>query len=109
MPKIKKPRMFTSEQWRDKFIASKKAASDIEAAVGIPKVVFLRAIQPNGEQIPIPFKYEFPLYEYFKSCMEELEPVIIEEIKPSILSDDDIKNKNTWLKKLKEAKLALND
>ena len=107
MAKIIKQRMFTSEQWRDKFIESKKAASDIEAAVGIPKVVFLRAIQPNGEQIPIPFKYEFPLYEYFKSCMKELEPIITEEIKPSALSDEDIKNKHTWLRKLKEARLAI--
>ena len=107
MPKIEKKRMFTSEQWREQFIKSKKAASDVEAAVGIPKVVFLRAIQPNGEQIPIPFKYELPLYEYFKSCKEELEPPVIEEIKPSALSDEDVKNKHTWLEKLKEARLAI--
>ena len=107
MPKIEKRRMFTSEQWREQFTKSKKTASDIEAAVGIPKVVFLRAIQPNGEQIPIPFKYEFPLYEYFKLCTEDIEPVVVEEIKLTVFSEQDIKNKNSWLEKLKEARSTL--
>lgn len=107
MHKVEKQRMFTSEQWREKFARSKKTATEIEAAVGIPKVVFLRAIQPNGEQIPIPFKYEFALYEYFKKCGDELEPVIVEEIKPSGLSDKDIKNKHTWLEKLEKARKSL--
>lgn len=104
MDKVEKQRMFSSDKWRELFDKSKKTASDVEAAVGIPKVVFLRAIQPNGKQFPIPFKYEIGLYDYLKSCIGEQEVVIVTVPLQNNLSQDDIDKKLLWLTKLKEAR-----
>lgn len=108
-----KERMFTCDEWAEMYDKANVSGADIEKAVGIKKAVFLRAVMPNGKRIDIPYKYEMPLYKFFKSRLEAIaNPYPVQEIKLEDatpeekieLADEEMQSKLDWIKMVRDAR-----
>lgn len=99
-----KKRMYTCQQWRELKDKSGVTSGEAFRAIGIPEVVFKRAMQPNNP-IDIPFKYEEPLLDLMKKRIAKNEPLLDIDLltRSGDIPEEDRMSKVSWLKKLKEA------